>query len=303
MSGTRSWLRPILTAVFIASAAAFLAWTAARNWEDVQRFEWTIRPLLLVGSVAAHVGVLAWGVYVWGRVLRRFGLDAPPFRALLRIWFGSALARYVPGAVWQFVAAAQLARVAGLSPALLLTSMLVHVGFSLLAAAVTAAGTLSLPALEAAGPMGPIMVLAVAIAAVHPMVIGGMVRLVARVSRRSAIAWQGSWIDGLQLFTLSLLSWILYGGAFVLFAASVAELPGGAFLPLTGVNALSFLAGYLVIFAPAGLGVREVSMAMLLGGILPAGVATLLAIGSRLWTVVAELTGGALALLWRSRPA
>lgn len=295
------WLRPLLTGSFIAGAAAFLVWTAARNWADVQRFEWNVRPILLAGSVAAHVGVLAWGVYVWGRVLRRFGQEAPPYPALLRIWFGSALARYVPGAVWQFVAAAQLARVAGLAPALLLTSMLVHVGFSLLAAAVTAALTLSHPALQALGSLAPIGVIAVALLAIHPAVIGGMVRVVARLARRSALAWQGSWSDGVELFALSLLSWAFYGGAFVLFAGSVAELPGGVTLPLTGVNALSFLAGYLVVFAPAGLGVREVSMAMLLGGFLPAGVATLLAVASRLWTILAELAGGAMALLWRGR--
>ncbi len=278
-------------------------WTAARNWADVQRYEWQVRPLLLAGSIAAHVAVLAWGVYVWGRVLRRFGSDAPPYPALLRIWFGSALARYVPGAVWQFVAAAQLARAAGLAPALLLTSMLVHVGFSLLAAAVTAALTLSHPALQTLGRWGPAGVLALAIVCIHPTVIGGMVRVVARLSRRSTLAWQGSWIDGLELFALSLLSWALYGGAFVLFASSVINLPRGLVLPLTGVNALSFLAGYLVLFAPAGLGVREVSMTVLLAGVLPAGVATLIALASRLWTVVAELVGGALALLWRGPPA
>ncbi|CAN5259729.1 lysylphosphatidylglycerol synthase transmembrane domain-containing protein [soil metagenome] len=293
------WVRPLLTAIFIAGAAAFLAWTAARNWADVQRFEWNVRPLLLAASVVAHVAVLAWGVYVWGRVLRRFGFDAPAYPTLLRIWFGSALARYVPGAIWQFVAAAQLARGAGLAPALLLTSMLVHVGFSLLAAAATAAFTLSHPAMEAFGNLGPMAVLVVAVVSIHPAVIGGMVRIVARVSRRSTLAWQGSWMDGVELFALSLLSWALYGGAFVLFASSVVSLPGGMALPLTGVNALSFLAGYLVVFAPAGLGVREVSMTVLLAGFLPAGVATLLAVASRLWTVVAELVGGALALLWR----
>ena len=296
-------MRPLLTAVFVAGALAFLIWTAAQNWADIQRFDWRVRPLLLAASIVAHVAVLAWGVYVWGRVLRRFDLEVPRFPTLLRIWFGSALARYVPGAIWQFVAAAQLARVAGLAPVVLLTSMLVHVGFSLLAAAAIAALTLSQPSVIPAGQTAVFAMLLGAVLLVHPAVIGGMVRLVARVSRKSALVWRGSWLDGVELLTLSLLSWALYGGAFVLFAAAIIDLPSGLALPLTGVNALSFLAGYLVIFAPAGLGVREVSMTILLADLLPAGVATLLAVASRLWTVMAEVVGGAVAVLAGGRSA
>jgi hypothetical protein len=242
-------------------------------------------------------------VFVWSRVLRRFGVRDAPFPALLRIWFGSALARYVPGAVWQFVAAAQLSRLAGLSPPLLLTSMLVHVGFSLVAAATTAGLTLSHPLLQQLGWLTPAVVLASSMLAVHPAVISRLVRLMARVSRRPAVEWGGKWADSAELYVLSLLSWAFYGGAFVLFANSIIEVPSGAGLPLAGVNALSFLAGYLVVFAPAGLGVREVSMTVLLGGFLPTGVAALLAVASRLWTVVAEVLGGVLALLWRRRSA
>lgn len=296
------WVRPLLAALFIAGAAAFLLWTAAQNWADIQRFDWHIRPPLLAASIVAHVAVLAWGVYVWGRVLRRFDPVVPRFPTLLRIWFGSALARYVPGAIWQFVAAAQLARVAGLVPAILLISMLVHVGFSLLAAAIIAALTLPHHPSIPTGPVGIVGILAVALLLVHPAVIGGMVRIVARLSRKGTLVWGGSWLDGVELLILSILGWALYGGAFVLFAAAIVELPSGAALPLAGVNALSFLAGYLVVFAPAGLGVREVSMTVLLAGFLPAGVAALLAVASRLWTVAAELAGGAVALLAGGRP-
>ena len=298
-----TWVRSLLTAVFIGGAAAFLIWTAAQNWADVQRFDWRVRPLLLTASIVVHVAVLAWGVYVWGRVLRRFDLAVPRFPTLLRIWFGSALARYVPGAIWQFVAAAQLARAAGIAPAVLLTSMLVHVGFSLLAAAAIASLTLSQASVVPVGQAAVFATLPGALLMVHPAVIGGMVRLVARVSRKSALVWRGSWLDGVELLTLSLLSWALYGVAFVLFAAAIIDLPSGVAFPLAGVNALSFVAGYLVIFAPAGLGVREVSMTMLLAGFLPAGVATLLAVASRLWTVIAEVVGGAVAVLAGGRSA
>jgi glycosyltransferase 2 family protein len=64
---------------------------------------------------------------------------------------------------------------------------------------------------------------------------------------------------------------------------------------MAGVNALSFLVGYASPL-PGGAGLRELAMAELLRPYLPDGVAAVLSIASRLWTIAAELVGGALAL-------
>ena len=89
---------------------------------------------------------------------------------------------------------------------------------------------------------------------------------------------------------------LLTGLAFALFVDAIVPLGWEAVLPLAGVNALSFLAGYLVFLAPAGLGAREGAMAVLLRPFAPAGVAAVVAMASRLWTVAAELLGALVIL-------
>ena len=286
--------RKVAAGILVTATAAFLLRTVLANWQEIRGFEWQLRLPLLVASVPAHVAVLVLGVWIWGRVLRRFDTPAIDLRVLLRIWFGSALARYVPGAIWQFVAAAQLSRAASLSPALLLTSMLVHVGFSLLAASVTAAWTI--PAASGADWRIGALVGVGAVLLTHPVVVRMAVSTVARVARRPAVQWNGSWLDGLELLALSVASWLCYGAAFFLLVGALVPTSGDLWLRLAGVNALSFLAGYLVVIAPAGLGIREVSMVMLLSPILPAGIASLVAVASRLWTIAAEIVGGILSL-------
>jgi uncharacterized membrane protein YbhN (UPF0104 family) len=64
---------------------------------------------------------------------------------------------------------------------------------------------------------------------------------------------------------------------------------------LTGVNALAFVAGVMTPL-PGGLGVREAAMQQLLLPLLPAGVAGVVSVAARLWSVSAELLGGALVL-------
>jgi uncharacterized membrane protein YbhN (UPF0104 family) len=290
--------RRVIGALFIAAAALFLARTIFRNWEQLGEAEWRVRPLWLAASLAALVGVFAWGVWVWSRVQRHFEHERVPLALLMRIWFLSTLTRYIPG--MQIVAVAQLSRSAGLSGAMLLTSMTVHTGLALLSALLISAW--SLPEHLAPG-VDPLWAAAAATAAslllVHPATLNYPLKLLRRVLKRDVVRWRGSWLDGVGLLGLSVLSWVFYGGAYYLFIVSLVPLPVHTIVPLAGVNALSFAIGFLSP-SPGGGGVREVAMQGLLGPFFPAAVAAVLSVASRLWTVAAELVGGGLAV-WFTR--
>jgi glycosyltransferase 2 family protein len=288
--------------LLVAAAAIFLAATVARQWRQVEAFDWDIRWAALAASILGLTAVLAWGVVVWKLVLDRFEHPPVPFGALLEIWFLSNLARYVPGKIWQFVGAAELARIAGLSRVVVLTSMVVHMGFSLLAAAILSALVLwPLGAPDGVSTAALGVVAASSLLLVHPAVLNAALALVGRLFRRDVVRWGGRWRDGLLLLVLSVLSWVLYGGAFALFVHSVVGVGATAVLPLAGVNALSFLVGYLVFLTPAGLGAREGMMAVLLRPFAPAAIAAVVAVLSRLWTVAAELLGVVIVLAVRRR--
>jgi hypothetical protein len=290
-------LRRIAAVLLVAATAWWLGQLIADNWAELRRFDWRADPGLLAASVAAHVAVLAWGVWVWSRVLRHF--DHPPVRTgmLQRIWFLSNLARYVPGKVFQFIAVASLSRTAGLSGAVMLTSMLVHTGFALLSAAVVSSWTLAadvLPALPRWAVAATVT--AAAVMAVHPGFLNRLLGLIPRLLKKQVIRWNARWVDGVALLALSVVSWALYGVAYQMFMASLASVPWRLLPEMAGVNALSFLIGY-VSPLPGGTGLREVTMSELLQPYLPAGVAAVMSIASRLWTIAAELLGGGLALL------
>lgn len=295
--------RRLIAALLVVATAWWLGQVIADNWAELRRYDWRAAPTLLAASVAAHVAVLAWGVWVWGRVLRHF--DHPPVGTgtLQRIWFLSNLARYVPGKVFQFVAVAQLSRNAGLSSAVLLTSILVHTGFALLSAGVIAAWTLAGDVVPALPPLAvAVLVTAGAIVAVHPALLNRLLGFIPRLLKKQVIRWNARWVDGIALLGLSVVSWAMYGVAYQMLMASLADVPWRLLPQMAGVNALSFLVGYISPL-PGGAGLREVTMSKLLEPYLQPGVAAVMSIVSRLWTIAAELLGGGLALLLvRGRP-
>jgi glycosyltransferase 2 family protein len=303
MTRLAGW-RAVLGAALVLAAAIFLGLTIARHWRELEDFTWQVRALPLAASVVALSGALTYGVYVWKLVLDRF--EHPPVRisALLRIWFLSNLARYVPGKIWQFVGAAELARLAGLSRAVILTSMVVQMGFTLLAAVLVSALVLLPNGLPEGIPvLGLVALGGAALLLVHPALLNRALALVGRVFSRNVLGWRGRWRDGFLLLGLSVVGWIIYGAAFALFIHSVVGVELESVLPLAGVNALSFLVGYLVFLPPAGLGAREGVMAVLLRPFAPVAIAAVLAVLARLWTVAAELLAAGLVVLFtRSTP-
>lgn len=292
--------RRVLSFALVAAAFFFLGREIYRNADQLRTFSWEVRPGLLALSVAALSGVYVWGVVIWQMVLRRFGTEVP-FRALARAWFLSNLSRYIPGVVWQFVSLAQLGPAAGLTPSATVMSLLVQMAFMLLAAGVLGVYLLPLRLAEELGAQLPALgwvapfVLAlrwlapIALLLVHPAVIRAGLVVVGRATRRPMLRWEGSWAEGVGFLLLSGLAWVLNGGAFYLFLLSFVEVAPGALPAVTAMNALAFIVGYLVFFAPGGLGFKESALALLLSGLVPTAVAVSLAIAARLWAIAAEV--------------
>jgi hypothetical protein len=282
--------RRLLTFALVAAAFVFLGRAIWKDAAQLRSFDWDVRPGILACSVVLLAAVLLWGVVVWRMLLRHFGAEVP-FRALARAWFLSNLSKYIPGVVWQFVSLAQLGPSAGLKPAAIVTTLLVQMGFLLLSGC--AVGVWLLPA-GYAGEFAPALVALrwlspAALVLVHPAVVGGGLRLVERVARREVVAWGANWAEGVGILLLSAVSWGLSGAAFFLFLASFVELPLSALPAVTAINALAWVVGFLVFFAPGGLGFKEGAMALLLAGLIPPGVAAALAVASRLWTIAGEV--------------
>jgi uncharacterized membrane protein YbhN (UPF0104 family) len=64
--------------------------------------------------------------------------------------------------------------------------------------------------------------------------------------------------------------------------------------------AAAYVAGYIAVFAPAGAGIREGILVVLLQPIMAREAAVVLAVIARLWTTVLELVpAGLLVLVWR----
>jgi hypothetical protein len=96
-----------------------------------------------------------------------------------------------------------------------------------------------------------------------------------------------------------LVAWLLYGLAFRLFVAGVLGSAPGSYASYLAAFTGSYLLGYIALFSPGGLGVREGALVIALRrlGLGVAGGAGIIAVASRLWLTALEVVPGVLFLV------
>jgi uncharacterized membrane protein YbhN (UPF0104 family) len=302
----------LLQAAFVVAVLWFGLRLLGQHWEAVRALGATLTPSW--GQVTLSVGLVLVSYVVliatWRAMVRAWGAALPPLTAA-RIWFVSNLGRYVPGKVWQIGAMGVMATDAGVPAAAAVGSSLVIalvnvlVGFGVVAA--TGAEAFAVVGAAGRSLWIPMTLLALVVASL-PWALPPLVQFTGRVTGRPvdvpALPAAAVWMAAAGCIA----AWVLYGSAFALLASGLlGGVTAGDAFTYVAVFTLSYLAGFLALFAPGGLGVREVAMgALLVGtGLATGAEATLLVVASRLWLTLLEIVPGLLFLAWPSprRPA
>jgi glycosyltransferase 2 family protein len=145
-------------------------------------------------------------------------------------------------------------------------------------------------------------VLPLALLTVVPLVLNRLLALALRLTRRPPLTAPLSTGGLVRAAGWALLSWLAYGVHLWVLAGQLGA--GGPLLlaRATGAFAAAWCVGFLLLVAPAGAGVREAALVLLLAGALTRPQATVVAVVSRLLFVLGDLGWGAVGLLAGRRP-
>lgn len=269
---------------------------------EVDAGAWRPRPALFLSSCVVLAVGYVWSALLWGRLVQDLGGPSLPFWTTVRVFMVANLGRYVPGKVWQIAGLAYLAKREGVPTGVATGAAILGQGVALLGAALVGIGVI-FGASDVFGPMGwgaRIVGVGAALTAtlvvIVPRFFHHVVAIWFRLTRTDAPGdGLGSGNAGLRWLTLYVINWGIYTTAFWLLYLSFGE--WRAFLQVGPAFAAAYVAGYIAIFAPAGAGIREGVLVVLLQPIMAREVAVLLAVVARLWTTAVELIpAGLLAL-------
>lgn len=295
---------PLVRGLLLAVTFGFIGYALSRQWGDVRmaaqavhvRWGWIIAASVVV------LGTYAVLIQSWRMLLAGWGGHLT-YPTAVRIWTIANLGRYLPGKVWSISALGVMAAAEGVSgvaaagAAVLGTVLNIGAGFAV--AVITGARGLDgiYPGLGTASGIGAVLFLTgVAVLPwLLPVVLDRFARWRGLPVTEQHLSRKAIWLSA----AINAASWVGYGIAFALFAQGVTpQISRDPVLYIAGFSA-SYLVGFLALFAPGGVGVRELALSGFLVGIGAAGQgdAVILGATSRIWLTVLEVLPGMIGLL------
>ena len=299
------WLQPI----FLILSVIAIGWFLSNQWPTLRSYPWRLDWGWLLATCVLTLA--SWGVEIaiWQHLLAALG-GKLPYWVAARIWFLSAVVRYVPGNVWQPLSLTLYSRRHGVAPEATITSLVLFQVIILLAIAPILViyflwiDTKSLAAqFVAQFPAGLIWVALVPVLAFlnPPPMAGKITQLGIRALATPTACHAAYEQNAPYAYSWSLLSIGCCGEA----SLPPSPLPSLVILwqmarAITPLLVASYpianVIGWLSLITPSGFGVREGAFYLLLTPQIAGSVVTVIALGIRVWGIVNELVFALISL-------
>ena len=273
------------------AGVAFVIRTILTKREQVGDAFAQLNGITLIASLLLGLSAMTLIGYVWTRMLVTRGHHAPP-RSAMAWYFAGQLGKYVPGGIWPIVGRAELAVRGGVPrPDAYAATGLSMVTTYLAAALAICVGSLVSWTYPLVGILGLAGFLVGFLAFSNTTLRRRVLAILNRASPRATALTEPR---RLLILTLTHLpAWILMSLSTTVTASAFGADIGIAHMLF--ITSVSWLAGFVVVGVPGGIGVRESVFTALAGTALTPGVAVSLALASRVVFIAVDLVGALVA--------
>lgn len=302
---------------FLVLAVLFIVLLLRSQWAELSQHTWRLNPLWLAVSALFMLASWALEIQIWRQLLAVVG-ERLPYWPAVRIWFLSAILRYVPGNIWQPLSMTLQCQRRGIAPEATLTSVAFYQILILLAASPIAAVYFGLtgnwglltgllqawtPWLVAVG-LAPVVMFVV-----RPSWLIELVNWVLAKFNRPPLVAGLTRGNAALLLVLAIADWLLWGASFAALTFALQDFTPAEMVQLApdliAAYAIAYTIGFVSLITPSGIGVREGALYVLLAPLLGGGLVTIAAVAMRVWITLGELlaAGASLIFLREKYPA
>lgn len=258
----------------------------AIGWHDVD-----FKPGYLAAAVLVQIGLMCLGPSSYFYLLRHLRSPAP-WTTLFGVLSTVRLAKYLPGKVASTLGVMWMLRERGIPITTVGSVTALLQGLGILVSILFATPLMFWAPVERYVPMGWLWSLALIVlivTALHPRVFSPVVnRLLARMKLPPLQVTGGIRLYAAPFF-LGVAGQCLSGLTLWFIIRSLADVSPAHIALCASATAVAGMLGMLALFAPAGIGVREAVLLVILGQVMDPNYAAVVVLASRLGQVVAEI--------------
>lgn len=281
-------VKTIVALIAAGGSFLFLGFGLYRNWQELAQYEWNIDYRYLLASSAIYPVTFLLIASVWSQVIGRLG-GFSNYCGNLQIYCYSGLIKYIPGTFWYVLGRAYFYEKRGIAKSLTALGSLWELALAAFSGLVVYLPLMMYSRQVYAGPLNYLLLLLAPLGFVvlYPSrfsaalehVLKKRAENISRIRHRDSLTW----------IALYAFAWLLGGLAFYLQANMIFPVPLAHLPAIVSFLVISGVISHLAFFIPAGLGIREVSLSLLLSSFVPFGIAVVIALIFRLWMTLSEV--------------
>jgi glycosyltransferase 2 family protein len=294
------WVKS-LSLVLGVTAVALLIRTGMAGWTELRNSDTSLQVGWLAASTALAAAAMTWIAGTWRQVMQLCGCELPTSTTVGAYYLGE-IGKYVPGAIWPVVGRGELARqqrLARQQPAErepIYESVLLSLAYLFLAGLVVAFVGITASGFKGGWPLLLLLILPAGLGALHPQIAKPVLAKATKLTHGKFKApTLPEWSISAQMIVRYIPAWLfVVGSSWCASRAIALSIP---LMSLVGATCLGWVAGFVFIPAPGGLGPRELVFTMLLAHNIRPGQAALFAVATRISFIAVDALGAAVGAL------
>ena len=260
-----------------------------KNWQKIPFDSLHFHSLnLIISYVFLFLNFLIF-VEGWRNIMIKFG-HSISFKNAFWIISSSQIAKYVPGGIWFALGRVYLGKSRNLKEENVALSVVVETGLTFLVGILLFLLSVSFVSQKIfANFLYIIPIFFLFLLVLYPPILNRVINFALKILKKPNIKITVSYSQILKLSIYFFGLWIAQIIGFYFVINAIYPMPISKIFTLSATYTLSWMTGFVVIFAPGGLGVREGMMTLLLSPILPAPLAIAISFIARIWITLFEI--------------
>jgi hypothetical protein len=283
------FLKRLVSFLIVVVIFYFLIRTLVLNWGNIPFVELRFNGWYIALSYLMLVLHFLSYSKSWQEIMIALGHKIT-FIQSLWIIATTQIAKYIPGRIWYMVGRIYIGKKERFDSNLLAVSMILETCLLIITSGILfLLATLFIGVFKISYLVFGVLLLVVALIMIHPRILSWIVNFIGRVLHRKPIVISMSYGQMLRASVFFFGLWLsqIIGFYFLVKAIYPADL---SLLPtLMAAYTLSWITGFIVLFAPSGLGVREGVMTLILASVLSTPLAIAVSFLSRIWFTLFEI--------------
>lgn len=289
-TNTKRITKSVIKVLIVLVIFYFLGTALYRNWSQIDFKQLHFNVPLLIVSMFFLSGFYLMFAFGWKLILKELDVSLP-FLKGLKIIFYSQLGKYLPGKIWIFAGRMYFCQKIGISTSKTFISMALEMALTTISGIFIFLASLLFSS-KFRTDINPFLLVTVAVLVlviIHPKVLVRIINFFLRLIKKEQVRIELNFSQICMIMAYYCIIWLCFGIAFYFLINSVTFITPSKIPIITGSFAIASTIGLIALFAPAGLGVREGILSLLLSNFFPLSLAILLSFLCRIWVSVGEL--------------